>query len=260
MSLNLLLSWASAEVAARRVLVSRSSSRVLIALAAEAPRVAAELSREVERMIGLLGRRGVGVGASVARRALGRSSASVLDADVAGLPDGPAGSTVPRANSDGSDADTLERFSADIRLLHARAGSRARVAIARDTGLSKTTVSDALRGKYLPSERTLELLADEFGIDANLLLERRRDLIVARAARGDLVGQSGADSIGTVGIAGVRPSPSPGGEVGVGALPSPGGVARSERSFGLLALMLSCLASGGAATTATAIVILVSRP
>jgi len=78
--------------------------------------------------------------------------------------------------SDRADADTLEQFAGDLRELRRAAGNPTLAALDRKSGISKSVISDALNGKALPTERTVEGLATALGADVVAWIERRRNL------------------------------------------------------------------------------------
>ncbi|MBW0252595.1 DUF2690 domain-containing protein [Cellulomonas sp. PS-H5] len=72
--------------------------------------------------------------------------------------------------------DTLEQFASDLRELRRRAGNPTLAALDRKSGISKSVLSDALNGKALPTERTIEGLAYALDADVGAWIERRRRL------------------------------------------------------------------------------------
>jgi transcriptional regulator with XRE-family HTH domain len=86
-------------------------------------------------------------------------------------PDGPRTVAVPD-----SDADTVERFASDLRALRQAAGNPTLAALDRRSGISKSVLSDALSGRVLPTERTVEGLTRALDADVRLWAERRRRL------------------------------------------------------------------------------------
>ena len=152
------------------------------------------------------------------------------------------------------DADSLERFAADLRIAHRRSGNRTRVAIAQGAGLSKTTVSDALQGRNVPSERTLGLLAREFDIDPTVLLERRRQLLGPYSATRETAPDAlTAAASGGEGASADAPTRS---ASDAGAARDADGLVRASISFGARTLALACVAAGAVAAAVTSIALL----
>lgn len=78
--------------------------------------------------------------------------------------------------SPASEGDTLDELVGDLRALRSQAGNPTLEALARRTGVSKSVLSDALAGKRLPTERTVEALVRELGGDAERFVSRRAEL------------------------------------------------------------------------------------
>lgn len=72
--------------------------------------------------------------------------------------------------------DSKERFAADLRALRLAAGKPILTALAQQTGISKTSISDAFAGRKLPTENTLEYLIPVLGGDLPAWLRRRAAL------------------------------------------------------------------------------------
>lgn len=75
-----------------------------------------------------------------------------------------------------AEPDSPERFAADLRALRRQAGDPTLAALDRQTGISKSVLSDAFAGKALPTERTVEGIAAALGVDPAGWLDRRRAL------------------------------------------------------------------------------------
>ncbi|UVJ38037.1 helix-turn-helix transcriptional regulator [Arthrobacter sp. CJ23] len=69
--------------------------------------------------------------------------------------------------------DKIESFAADLRRLRQASGSPTFQALHRTTGISKTVLSDALKGDRLPTEPTVSGLVTAFGEDPAPWCERR---------------------------------------------------------------------------------------
>lgn len=87
-----------------------------------------------------------------------------------------AGVPAEAAPSAFGNADSLERFTADLRALRIRAGNPTLAALDRQTGIAKSVLSDAFSGKVLPTERTVTGVTTALGVDPQDWLERRRAL------------------------------------------------------------------------------------
>lgn len=74
------------------------------------------------------------------------------------------------------DADTLDAFAGALRALRREAGDPTLAALERRCGISKSVLSDAFNGKTLPTERTLDGLAQALGGNVEAWLARRRGL------------------------------------------------------------------------------------
>ncbi|MDQ1124706.1 helix-turn-helix domain-containing protein [Microbacterium trichothecenolyticum] len=68
-------------------------------------------------------------------------------------------------------------IAAELRRLRLAAGSPTLTHLQHATGISRTVISDALRGRSLPSDRTIDALARTLGADPAPLLERRAELV-----------------------------------------------------------------------------------
>lgn len=79
-----------------------------------------------------------------------------------------------------ADATTAE-IAAELRRLRLAAGSPTLTYLQHETGLSRTVISEALRGKSLPSERTIDALTRALGADPEPLLSRRSESVRAQA-------------------------------------------------------------------------------
>ncbi|KSW29865.1 DUF2690 domain-containing protein [Cellulomonas sp. B6] len=69
--------------------------------------------------------------------------------------------------------DSAARFASDLRDLRRAAGDPTLVALGRRAGVSKSVLSDAFRGRALPTERTVERLIRVLGADVDAWLARR---------------------------------------------------------------------------------------
>lgn len=87
------------------------------------------------------------------------------------------------------DSDT-ERLAADLRRLRLDAGNPTLIRLQGSSGVSKSVLSEAFKGKQLPSERTLDSLVRALGADPGDWLARR-----ARAANLTTRPQPVADSL-----------------------------------------------------------------
>ncbi len=72
-----------------------------------------------------------------------------------------------------TDQDTAEAFAADLRQLRQSFGTPAFKSLERATGISKSTLSEALKGDKLPTESTVHGLVSHFGEDPRPWCERR---------------------------------------------------------------------------------------
>jgi hypothetical protein len=88
---------------------------------------------------------------------------------------------------DGSDVrdggDTLATLSADLRALRLRAGNPTLSALAHQTGISKTVLSEAFAGRRLPSARTVDGIVDACGGEPAAWVARRDRLAAAQSGR-----------------------------------------------------------------------------
>ena len=80
-----------------------------------------------------------------------------------------------------STAGAAAEISAEIRRLRLAAGSPTLAHLQHETGISRTVISDALRGTTMPSARTIDALVRALGADPQPLLERRDAIIRAQA-------------------------------------------------------------------------------
>ena len=72
--------------------------------------------------------------------------------------------------------DSLPSFTADLRALYARAKSPTQDTLSRQTGLSRTTISEALNGRRLGSPRTIGLIVEALGEDPSAWIDRHNAL------------------------------------------------------------------------------------
>lgn len=73
------------------------------------------------------------------------------------------------------DADRVQGLARDLRDLRRKAGDPTLAALERRCGVSKSVLSDALNGKTLPTERTVDRLVRALGGDATAWIARRRE-------------------------------------------------------------------------------------
>lgn len=73
-------------------------------------------------------------------------------------------------------AAEIAEFAAELRRLRLEAGSPTLANLRHRTGISRTVISDALSGRSLPSERTVDALVRAFDEDPAPALQRRADL------------------------------------------------------------------------------------
>lgn len=71
----------------------------------------------------------------------------------------------------------VDLLAADLRRLRLKADSPTLVHLEQLTGVSKSSLSDAFKGKQLPSERTLDCLVRALGEDPSAWLDRRTRLM-----------------------------------------------------------------------------------
>ncbi|PPF11410.1 hypothetical protein C5C36_14110 [Rathayibacter sp. AY1G1] len=85
------------------------------------------------------------------------------------------GSGRPQVQEEGSSQQVsgVDLLAADLRRLRLRAESPTLVHLEQLTGVSKSSLSDAFKGKQLPSERTLDCLVRALGEDPSAWLDRR---------------------------------------------------------------------------------------
>lgn len=69
--------------------------------------------------------------------------------------------------------DGTEEFAADLRQLRLDAGSPTLARLQHETGISRSVLSDAFAGKYLPSARTVDALIRVLGGESRAWIERR---------------------------------------------------------------------------------------
>lgn len=70
----------------------------------------------------------------------------------------------------------IAEFAAELRRLRLEAGSPTLAHLRHRTGISRTVISDALSGRSLPTERTVDALVRAFDEDPAPALQRRADL------------------------------------------------------------------------------------
>jgi transcriptional regulator with XRE-family HTH domain len=95
-------------------------------------------------------------------------------------------------------------FAADLRRLRLEAGSPTLAHLQHLTGISRTVISEALSGRTLPSERTVNALVRVLGGDPGAALRQRAELTrvgTARTASVPVV----RDAVETVGSGDPRP-------------------------------------------------------
>lgn len=81
--------------------------------------------------------------------------------------------------SEHHETDSVTAFAADLRRLRLDAGSPTLERLQRETGISRTVLSDAFAGKQVPSERTVTSLASACDSDPVPWLNRRSALVKA---------------------------------------------------------------------------------
>lgn len=79
-----------------------------------------------------------------------------------------------------TDVDTLTTFVADLRSLRLEANNPTLNNLQRQTGISRTVLSDAFSGRYLPSSRTIDGIARACGGDV-AAWQKRRDSLAERS-------------------------------------------------------------------------------
>ncbi|PZU40130.1 MAG: hypothetical protein DI573_04980 [Microbacterium sp.] len=79
--------------------------------------------------------------------------------------------------------DTLATLSADLRALRLKAGNPTLSALAHQTGISKTVLSEAFAGRRLPSARTVDGIVDACGGESAAWVARRDRLAAAQNGR-----------------------------------------------------------------------------
>ncbi|MDQ4213463.1 DUF2690 domain-containing protein [Microbacterium sp. ASV81] len=72
-----------------------------------------------------------------------------------------------------SEADSIQRFAADLRSLRLRAASPTLFSLQHATSISKTVISDAFRGKRLPTARTVNRIVRALDADPAEWIARR---------------------------------------------------------------------------------------
>lgn len=110
---------------------------------------------------------------------------SAPDADSAPdvvLPPASEGAT---SSSRDSGSDSVESFAADLRSLRLNAGSPTLFGLQHATSISKTVISDALRGQRLPSSRTVDRLVRAMDADPTAWIARRDRLAQPGVAADD---------------------------------------------------------------------------
>jgi transcriptional regulator with XRE-family HTH domain len=85
-------------------------------------------------------------------------------------------------------------LATDLRRLRLEAGNPTLLHLQEESGVSKSALSDALNGKQLPSERTLDSLVRALGGDSGAWLDRRVRLTLALSESGPASGSPAAEA------------------------------------------------------------------
>ncbi len=101
--------------------------------------------------------------------------------------------------------DSAQQFAADLRDLRAVAGNPTLATLSRRSGVSRSVLSDALRGARLPTQNTTQKLVEALGGDSTVWLERRHALD-PRASKHELILEQEGESASASG----SPAPATG--------------------------------------------------
>lgn len=111
------------------------------------------------------------------------------------------------SSTSGDRAARVTGFAAELRSLRLASGSPTLARLQSETGISRSVISDAFAGKYLPSARTLAALVPVLGGDAAEWVARRDALATGRDAPPVVVRPVEPEAVG--GTHGPRPADAP---------------------------------------------------
>ncbi|WP_438353948.1 DUF2690 domain-containing protein [Microbacterium sp. CJ88] len=100
------------------------------------------------------------------------------------------------SSTSGDRAARVTGFAAELRSLRLASGSPTLARLQSETGISRSVISDAFAGKYLPSARTLAALVPVLGGDAAEWVARRDALATGRDAPPVVVRPWETDAVG----------------------------------------------------------------